>query len=89
MKSTGWSPAWSPDGKTIAYVDDEAGDDDEIYTVTADGKNVTQLTDNDGIDDDVADLVARLLADRLRERPRRRRRHLRDEEPTALASTPS
>jgi Tol biopolymer transport system component len=52
LKSTGWSPAWSPDGKTIAYVDDSAGDDDEIYTVGADGTNVTQLTDNDAIDDE-------------------------------------
>ena len=38
-----WSPAWSPDGKTIAFVGDDDGDN-EIYTVGAGGKGVTQLT---------------------------------------------
>ena len=47
----GWSPAWSPDGQTIAYVSDAHGDD-EIYSVRADGKGPTQLTDNEGMDDD-------------------------------------
>jgi TolB protein len=46
-----WSPAWSPDGNTIAYVGDEDGDN-EIYSVGANGKNVVQLTANTGISDD-------------------------------------
>jgi Tol biopolymer transport system component len=46
-----WSPAWSPDGNTIAYVGDDDGDD-EIYSMATNGKNVTQLTANTGIADD-------------------------------------
>jgi TolB protein len=51
FKDEGWSPAWSPDGKSIAFVGDESGDD-EIYAVGADGAGMTQLTDNTGIADD-------------------------------------
>ena len=51
LRRGGWSPAWSPDGKSIAFVNDDDGDD-EIYTVGANGKGTTRLTDNDGIADD-------------------------------------
>jgi Tol biopolymer transport system component len=51
LKNLGWSPAWSPDGKSIAYVSDKDGDD-EIYSVGANGSGVAQLTENEGIADD-------------------------------------
>ena len=69
-KHGGWSPAWSPDGKTIAFVGDDDGDN-EIYTVGADGKGVTQLTDEHGHHRRQPDLVARLVDARLLEQPRR------------------
>lgn len=37
---------WSPDGNAIAYVAYQ-NDNSEIFTMNADGTNVTQLTDND------------------------------------------
>jgi serine/threonine protein kinase len=39
-------PAWSPDGKQIAFASDRDGDYD-IYTMTTDGQNLHQLTYND------------------------------------------
>jgi TolB protein len=51
LAANAWSPAWSPDGATIAFVSDQDGDD-EIYTVDGDGQNTMKLTDNQGIADD-------------------------------------
>ena len=44
-----FQPAWSPDGKTIAFDSDRDGDR-EIYVMDADGANVRQLTSNDRFD---------------------------------------
>jgi len=42
-------PAWSPDGKTIAFSREEGGNVD-IYTMTIDGTNIKRLTDATGPD---------------------------------------
>jgi hypothetical protein len=42
-------PAWSPDGKTIAFSRDEGGNVD-IYAVNVDGSNLQRLTDAPGPD---------------------------------------
>ena len=34
-----YSPAWSPDGTTIAFASDRDGDLNEIYLMDADGSN--------------------------------------------------
>ncbi|MEM3699743.1 MAG: S9 family peptidase [Candidatus Bathyarchaeia archaeon] len=40
-------PKWSPDGKTIAYVSDRAGDENfDIFTIPADGGKPSRLTDD-------------------------------------------
>ena len=44
-----WSPAWSPDGRRIAFDSNRDGDF-EIYVMNADGSGVTRLTDNDADD---------------------------------------
>lgn len=41
-----YMPAWSPDGKTIAFVSDRDGQQ-YIYTMDPDGGNQRRLTDND------------------------------------------
>jgi len=38
------SPAWSPDGKTIAFVSDRDGGKLEIFVMAADGSNQRSLT---------------------------------------------
>ena len=43
------SPAWSPDGRRIAFVSNRDGDW-EIYVMNADGSGVTQLTHNSVLD---------------------------------------
>jgi tricorn protease len=40
------SPAWSPDGKRIAFVSDRSGRE-EVYVVDPDGKNLKQISDLD------------------------------------------
>jgi len=42
-------PAWSPDGKLIAFVSDR-DDDSEIYVMSADGSEVVRLTTNTATD---------------------------------------
>jgi Tol biopolymer transport system component len=44
-------PAWSPDGRRIAFADDRDGDF-EIFVMNADGTDVVQLTHNDVDDGD-------------------------------------
>ena len=43
-------PAWSPNGKKIAFHSDRDGDE-EIFVMNADGTGVTQLTDNFALND--------------------------------------
>jgi TolB protein len=43
------TPAWSPDGKTIAFVSEIDGNA-EIYLVGADGTGLRRLTDHPGLD---------------------------------------
>ena len=42
-------PAWSPDGRRIAFASDHDGNR-VIYVMNADGSGLTRLTDNDAID---------------------------------------
>ena len=46
-----YSPAWSPDGTTIAFASDRDSDPNEIYLMDADGSNPIRVTDNPGIDE--------------------------------------
>lgn len=43
-RGTNISPAWSPDGKRIAFVSSRSGST-ELYVMDADGRNVQQVTD--------------------------------------------
>ena len=42
-------PAWSPDGKQIAFASNPDGNSD-IYIMDANGTNLTQITHNDADD---------------------------------------
>jgi len=44
------SPAWSPDGKRVAFVSMRSDDAGEIYVMNADGTGVTRLTYSPGAD---------------------------------------
>jgi dipeptidyl aminopeptidase/acylaminoacyl peptidase len=48
-----FQPAWSPDGRQIAFVSDRDGSRD-IFLMDADGSNVHNLTRNDTLDEDPA-----------------------------------
>jgi Tol biopolymer transport system component len=44
---TAWAPMWSPDGRKIAFATNfVAIHDEEIWTIDADGRHLTQLTHN-------------------------------------------
>ena len=51
-RNNDWDPAWSPDGKRIAFAADRKGDAEklDIYVMDADGGNQQQLTNNRGWD---------------------------------------
>lgn len=42
-----WAPAWSPDGRRIAFVRGGSGSWSDIYIMDADGSNVVQRTSDD------------------------------------------
>lgn len=44
------SPAWSPDGRYVAFVSDRDGGDAELYLMRADGTAATRLTRSSGAD---------------------------------------
>ena len=71
------APAWSPDGRKIAFVSDRDGNS-EIYVMNADGSGQRSLTRNPSVRRR-SRLVARRAQDRLRQQPRRQLRGLRHE----------
>ena len=71
------NPAWSPDGRRVAFQSDRDGNI-EIYVMNADGSGQTRLTNNSASDGSPR-VVAGRTQDRLPVRPRRQRRDLRDE----------
>ena len=46
-----YSPVWSPDGRTIAFVSELDGDAD-IFTMDSSGQNQARITNNDSADTD-------------------------------------
>jgi Tol biopolymer transport system component len=46
-------PAWSPDGRRIAFATDHDGNS-EVYVMDADGSNLVRLTNDPGRDSDPA-----------------------------------
>ncbi|SRR6266511_1581296 len=44
------SPAWSPDGRQIAFVSAQRGQEPDIYVMNADGSGRTRLTHNEYVD---------------------------------------
>ena len=45
-----YDPAWSPDGKRIAYISSHGYRTAELYTIASDGRNKLRLTDNKAIE---------------------------------------
>jgi len=46
LDNVSYDPVWSPDGWHVAFVSEHTGSDD-IWAMTADGQNLSQLTKND------------------------------------------
>lgn len=46
LDDVSYDPVWSPDGWHVAFVSEHTGSDD-IWSMTADGQNLKQLTEND------------------------------------------
>ena len=44
-----WSPAWSPDGESIAYVAYDDSRNQQVYTINIDGSGKTQITNTTDI----------------------------------------
>ena len=44
-----WDPAWSPDGRRLAFISWRDGDF-EVFVMNADGSNIVQLTHNSVFD---------------------------------------
>ncbi|HEY6803241.1 MAG TPA: Calx-beta domain-containing protein [Pyrinomonadaceae bacterium] len=49
-----FSPSWSPDGMTLAFVSSRDGSGFQIYSMNADGSNVKKLSDNSNQDSEPA-----------------------------------
>jgi Tol biopolymer transport system component len=47
------SPAWSPDGRWVAFVGGTAEEQRDVYVVRADGTKLRQLTSNDDVESDL------------------------------------
>ena len=45
-----YDPAWSPDGRQIAYISGHGYRTDELYVIDSDGKNKRRLTNNKAIE---------------------------------------
>lgn len=45
-----WEPAWSHDGKWLAFSNQATGNNSDIYILSVDGEDLIQLTNTDGID---------------------------------------
>jgi WD40-like Beta Propeller Repeat/Lysyl oxidase len=51
LAADAFDPAWSPDGRRLAYVAPGAGGTSDLYVADADGTHVGRLTRSDGIDE--------------------------------------
>lgn len=50
-ESFGYRPAWSPDGKWIAFMSNHVDWNDDIYIIAPDGTGLRRLTTDRGVDD--------------------------------------